>query len=87
MPSTMAIIRAHDNAVLSKAAGNRPATPKKCNCRKKKNCPLSGMCLSESVVYQATVTTQDDRHNKSYVGLTKGTFKSRYLNHTSLFRN
>ena len=45
------------------------------------------MCLGECVVYQATIVTEDDRPDESYVGLTEGTFKSRYLNHTSSFRN
>ena len=87
MPCTMAITRAHNNAVLSKAVENKHATPKECNCQKKENCSLSGMCVSECVVYQATVTTEDDWPNESYVGLTEGTLKSRYLYHTSSFRN
>lgn len=30
---------------------------KTCNCTKKDECPLKGTCLSEGVIYQATVTS------------------------------
>ena len=30
---------------------------KRCNCRKKDNCPLYGKCLVECIVYEATVST------------------------------
>ena len=50
-----------------------------------KTCPLRGKCLSESIVYKATVT--HDNENKVYFGLTGGTFKERYRNHTKSIRN
>ena len=56
-----------------------------CNCRKKDECPLKGQCLSRSVVYQATVKSDDA--TETYVGLTGNDFKSRYNNHTSTFRD
>ena len=57
---------------------------KECNCRKKDQCPLDGKCLTQNVVYQATVTTQTS--SKSYVGLATN-FKDRYRNHTASFRH
>ena len=64
------------------------AATQECNCRSKKTCPLSGKCRSEGIVYQATVTKEDNREEeKTYVGITEGTFKTRYHNHTSSFRN
>ena len=57
---------------------------KECNCRKKDQCPLDGKCLTQNVVYQATVTTQTS--SDSYVGLATN-FKERYRNHTASFRH
>jgi hypothetical protein len=59
----------------------------KCNCRQEDSCSLPGKCLTESVVYQATVTRGDNQQKETYVGHTAGTFKVRYYNHTSSFRN
>ena len=87
MPNIQAIIRSHNTAVLSKARNGESTTSKQCNCRKKESCPLSGKCQAASVVYQATVTRADGKPNETYVGLTEGTFKSRYLNHNSSFGN
>ena len=56
----------------------------KCNCRSKANCPVENKCLSESVVYKATLETTD---RSEYIGLTDNTFKTRYDNHTYSFRN
>ena len=64
------------------------AATQECNCRSKETCPLSGKCRSEGIVYQATVTKEDNREEeKTYVGITEGTFKTRYHNHASSFRN
>ena len=43
--------------------------------------------LAVSVVHRATVTREDGKPNETFVGLTEGTFKSRYLNHASTFGN
>ncbi len=60
---------------------------KTCNCRRKDTCPLNGNCLQKSVIYQATVTRQDNNTTETYVGLTENEFKTRYRNHTSSFRH
>ena len=61
------------------------ATPT-CNCRLKTNeCPLSNKCLTESVVYQATVTTTSADSPQTYIGLTENSFKTRYSNHKASF--
>ena len=75
------IIKAHNNQLLR----TKPEEPKKlCNCRKKDECPLSGKCLTPSVVYKATVTTSDD--TKHYIGLTDSIFKTRFSNHKHSFK-
>ena len=53
------------NAVPSKA----------CNCRRPAHCPMDGNFLKSSVVYQATVTVEDNRPAETYVGLTENSFR------------
>ena len=62
-------------------------TNKTCNCRQKNNCPLNGNCLQSSVVYQATVTRNDNNTSETYIGLTETDFKTRHRNHTASFRH
>ena len=38
------------------------------------------MCLSKSIVYKATVTTDTNDDKNSYIGMTEHAFKSRYNN-------
>jgi hypothetical protein len=58
---------------------------KMCNCRKPTECPLEGQCLQSAVVYEAAVTTKDALYD--YIGLTEGTFKTRYSAHASSFKH
>ena len=51
---------------------------------KKFSCPLDGKCLVECIVYEATVSTTNQKN--TYFGLAEGSFKSRYNNHTKSFR-
>ena len=55
------------------------------NCRDKLSCPLSGDCLIQNVVYQATV--ESPTRKETYIGLTANQFKTRFRNHTASFRN
>ena len=48
---------------------------------------MSGNRLKDSVVYQATVSTEDHHPPQTYVGLTDNSFKTRYSNHKSSFAN
>ena len=55
-----------------------------CNCRinNETSCPLNGNCLTKSVVYKATVTSNvPNLKPKTYHGMTAGTFKDRYYGH------
>ena len=57
-----------------------------CNCRGgTHNCPLGGYYLSKSIIYQAEVIS--DHKTAVYIGLASNTFKERYRNHMSSFRN
>ena len=86
MPNMKSIISSHNKAVRSDYHQSQTETNnKKCNCRKKDQCPLNGKCLIQNGVYQATVTTQT---SESYVLVGLATnFKDRYRNHTASFRH
>ena len=60
---------------------------KTCNCRQKNTCPLDGNCLQSSVIYQATVTRQDNNTTETYMGLAENNFKTRYRSNIASFRH
>jgi len=66
---------------------DNPVDKKSCNCRQKITCPLNGNCLQSSVIYQATVTRNDNNTWKRYIGLTENDFKTRCRKHTASFRH
>ena len=79
------IITNHNSKVL-KQTSDAPETPNRtCNYRIKPNCPLNGNCLASNLIYRAEVTSSSP--TKSYIGLSGGSFKHRYNNHTKSFRN
>ena len=43
--------------------------PPHCNCRDKSSCPVPGRCATTNVVYQATVTREDQGTSTTYTGL------------------
>ena len=58
-----------------------------CNCRGGVgNCPASGECQKDKVVYRASVTTEDG-DTEFYTGLTGDTFKNRFGGHKTSFNN
>ena len=61
--------------------------PKSCNCRKPADCPMNGNCLKSSVIYQATVATNDNKPPQIYIGLTENSFKPRFTNHRNSFKD
>ena len=82
MPNISSIISSHNKKVLGQTIN---ITEGGCNCRRGRTCPLDGKCLTESIIYKAEVKTDDTTAN--YIGLTSTTFKTRFNNHTSNFRN
>ena len=64
----------------------QPPETRTCNCRGgSSNCPLQGNCLQKEVIYEAQLQTTSETYN--YVGLTSDSFKKRYNQHLSSFRN
>ena len=79
------IINSHNQKVLTT---NSKLQLGKCNCRVKSSCPLNGHCLTENVLYQATITSTLPNYNsKIYKGISYLPFKLRYRNHIKAFNN
>ena len=81
MPSMKNVIQKHHSKVMEDP---KPTNNKTCSCRQKSDCPLNQNCLSECLVYNAVVNTST---TKNYYGTCEKSFKDRYNNHTSSFRN
>ena len=75
------IISARNKKLLSKDETEN----RKCNCRKKQECPLNGECCTQTLVYKAEIKIANK--TKNYIGCTEGEFKTRYNGHTDSFRN
>ena len=68
MPNMKSIISSHNKALLSDYHRSQTQTnEKECNGRKKDQYPPDRKCLTQNVVYQATVSTQSS--SETYVGL------------------
>ena len=58
-----------------------------CNCQAgPAACPVQGKCLTESVVYRATVTETASGNREMYTGMTGNTFKALWNGHNSDMR-
>ena len=89
MPNVKNVIDGHNKKIRDESKKNKEqeSQEKTCNCRKPADCPLNGQCLTKSVIYQATVTTEDDGSKETYIGLTKNTFKEQFNGHKTTFRH
>ena len=75
------VIRKHNSKIMKNPA---PSGTKTCNYRQKPDCPMDGNCLSECLIYKASVSTTT---NKYYYVTCENTFKERLNNHNCSFRN
>ena len=87
MPSMAQAVSRPNVRILSEPPA-QPAlpTPAKpgCNCKDgPASCPAQGNCLTETVVYRATVTETGSGRTETYTGLTGGKFKDRWYKHDS----
>ena len=55
--------------------------------QKKQPLPLDGECLTENVIYQASVELPTGNVEETYVGLTADTFKLCFANHKKSFKH
>ena len=87
MPNMAAVIRQHNNILIrnGQSAPENHTSARSCNCRVKSQCPLDGACLTQSIVYKATIKTEEEQ--KEYTGLTATTFKQRFNSHQQSMRD
>ena len=81
MPSMKNVIQKHNSKIMEDP---KPTNDQSCSCRQKSDYLLNQNCLSECLVYNAVVNTSTTKH---YYGTCEKSFKERYKNHTSSFRN
>ena len=83
MPNIRSKINGHNKKILQ----SKPTVPQKlCNCLIREDCPMNGLCLTSSILYQATITCSDSKYKqKRYKGICETTFKKRYANHKKSF--
>ena len=81
MPNMNNIIRKHSSKIMKSSA---LSTTETCNCHRKIECSVDGNCLSECLIYKASVSATT---NKYYYRTCKNDFKERYSNHKCSFRN
>ena len=84
MPNMTKFLSKHNSQI---SRPNRPPQTRTsmCNCQKKDECFLPGRCLTDKVVYTATVTDEND-NIETYTGLTCKTFKERHYKHKNSFK-
>ena len=85
LPNIKSIINAHNRNILypSPTIGRRT-----CNCINIPQCPLQQRCLSNSILYQASITPiGENSETKVYYGICETTFKLRYANHKKSFNH
>ena len=83
MPNITSKINGHNKKILQP----KPTEPQKlCNYLVKEDCPMNGLCLTSSILYQATTRCSDSKcKQKRYKGICETTFKKRCANHKKSF--
>ena len=79
------IIKNHNKNILGKKPSMDTST---CNYRNKKDFLLNGQCQIGEIVYESTLTSnQQNYKDKNYFGIEEESFKGRLYNHNLSFRN
>ena len=82
MENIKSLINNHNVKVLN----NTAEIQESCNCRNKNNCPLDGKCLTQNILYEAQITSnQLNYKQKIYIGAARTDFKHRFCNYTKSF--
>ena len=83
MPNIWSKINGHNKKILQP----KPTEPQiLCNCLVKENCPMNGLFLKSSTLYQATIKCSDSKYKqKRYKGICETTFEKCYANDKKSF--
>ena len=82
MPNIRSKINGHNQKILQP----KPTEPQKlCNRLVKEDCPMNGLCLTSSILYQATIKCSNSKYEQNrYKGICETTFKKRYASRKKL---
>ena len=84
MPNIKSIVSGHNKSILNEY----PENNKTCNCMNKELCPLDNKCLTDNIVYEATITSNQAEYGpRTYIGISETTFKKRFSNHVKSFNH
>ena len=83
LPNIASIITSHNKSILKNTKDSINDT---CNCQDKQLCPLDNKCLDKSVIYKCNIKSEDLNKEANYIGLTEGTFKTRFYQHRNSFK-
>ena len=85
MPNMKNIINTHNKKLINPPKDNIART---CNCIRKHHCPLNKKCLTNNVLYKASITPNEENpKTNNYYGVCETVFKRRYANHKKTFNN
>ena len=85
MPNVGSVITAHNKRILENIP---PLEIGGCNCQVKNQCPLNGHCLTDNLLYEATISSDIPNYSdKIYKGITRLPFKTRDRNHKKSFNH
>ena len=73
MPNIRSKINGHNKKMLQ----HKPTELQElCNCLVKEDCPMNGLCLTSSILYQATIKYSNDKYKqKRCKGICEAAFK------------
>ena len=85
MPNIKNITNTHNKKIINPPKDNITRT---CNCLRKHQCPLNEKCLTNNVLYKASIPpNEENSKTKIYYGVSETAFKLRYANHKKTFNN
>jgi hypothetical protein len=69
MNNVKSIITKHNAHIITNSQSQNTETDN-CNCDNKNTCPLPKQCMTNNIIYKATVTTNNTNDIKHYIGMT-----------------
>ena len=85
MPNMKNIINTYNKKIINPPKDNITRT---CNCIRKHQCLLNEKCLTNHVLYKASIIPNEENlKNKIYYEISERAFKLRYANHKKKFNN
>ena len=78
MPNMKNIINTHNKKIINPSKD----IAKTCNCIRRHKCPLNGKCLTNNVLYKASISLNEENSKaKICYGVSETAFNHRYMNY------